>query len=98
MTFHNSSSLTSSFPIPARVVSGPDASRYGARSKSFRTESLRACANPGTMRFPDLRQKRERKGPIATCKRSNWRMVALGTIGWCQRPQRIDTMIADAMP
>ena len=49
----------------------PTPPSYGTDPRPFRTESIVACTNPGTMRFPDLRQKRERKGPTATCKRSN---------------------------
>ncbi len=52
----------------ASVVSDPDASLYGIRPTAFRTESIVACTNPGTMRFPDLRQKSERKGPTATSR------------------------------
>ncbi len=51
------------------------------RPKAFLTESLRACANPGTMRFPDLRQKRERNGHIATWVTSSCKTLAWGAIG-----------------
>jgi hypothetical protein len=43
---------------------------YGTDPRAFRNESIVACTKPGTIRFPDLRQKRERKGPTATCKGS----------------------------
>lgn len=70
---------------------------YGRPTKALRTESIRACAKPGTIRFPERRQNSERNGPTMTCNGSNSQMGP-GMIGWCQSPHKTLTKRADAMP